>query len=65
MGTLQQQSILKGQHTGKKWEKDLVHELFSRAAKAHPSETAIYYEGKVLLFEYVNCFETKSTSKHC
>jgi len=50
MGTLQQQSILKGQQTGKNREKDLVHELFSHAAKAHPSQTAIYYEGKVLFF---------------
>ncbi|XP_011165813.1 tyrocidine synthase 1 [Solenopsis invicta] len=44
MGTLQQQSILKGQQIGKNQEKDLVHELFSRAAKAHPSQTALYYE---------------------
>lgn len=44
MGTLQQQSILKGQQTERNREKDLVHELFSRAAKAHPSRTAIYYE---------------------
>ncbi|XP_011864133.1 PREDICTED: putative acyl-activating enzyme 19 [Vollenhovia emeryi] len=43
MGTLQQQSILKGQ-TERNREKDLVHELFSRAAKALPSQTAIYYE---------------------
>ncbi|XP_029169302.1 uncharacterized protein LOC114939219 [Nylanderia fulva] len=44
MGTLQQQSILKGQQIGKHKEKDLVHELFSRAATTHPSQTALYYE---------------------
>ncbi|XP_011630799.1 uncharacterized protein LOC105422919 [Pogonomyrmex barbatus] len=44
MGILQQQSILKGQQTGRNREEDLVHELFGRAAKAHPSQTAIYYE---------------------
>lgn len=44
MGTLQQQSILKGQQIGKNKEKDLVHELFSCAAKIHESQTAIYYE---------------------
>nr|XP_012229480.1 PREDICTED: N-(5-amino-5-carboxypentanoyl)-L-cysteinyl-D-valine synthase [Linepithema humile] len=44
MGTLQQQSILKGQQTEKHKEKDLVHELFSRAAAAHPNQTAIFYE---------------------
>ncbi|XP_077271494.1 beta-alanyl-bioamine nonribosomal peptide synthetase ebony-like isoform X1 [Temnothorax americanus] len=44
MGTLQQQSILRGQQTGRNQEKDLVHELFSRAAKVHPNQTALYYE---------------------
>jgi len=53
MGTLQQQSILKGQQTGRNREKDLVHELFSRAAKAHPSQTAIYYESKVSFFNKI------------
>ena len=46
MGTLQQQSILQGQHTGRNQKKDLVHELFSHAAKSHPNQIAIYYEGK-------------------
>lgn len=50
MGTLQQQSILKGQQIGKNKEKDLVHELFSFAAKIHESQTAIYYEGKIFCF---------------
>ncbi|KAG5343224.1 ACVS synthase, partial [Acromyrmex heyeri] len=44
MGTLQQQSILQGQHTGRNQKKDLVHELFSHAAKSHPNQIAIYYE---------------------
>ncbi|XP_071559405.1 beta-alanyl-bioamine nonribosomal peptide synthetase ebony-like isoform X2 [Temnothorax nylanderi] len=44
MSTLQQQSILRGQQTGRNQEKDLVHELFSRAAKVHPNQTALYYE---------------------
>ncbi|XP_077271508.1 beta-alanyl-bioamine nonribosomal peptide synthetase ebony-like [Temnothorax americanus] len=44
MGTLQQQSILRGQQTGRNQEKDLVHELFSRAAKVHPNQTALYFE---------------------
>ena len=44
MGTLQQQSILKGQQIEKNKEKDLVHELFSCAATVHSSQTAIYYE---------------------
>lgn len=47
MGTLQQQSILKGLQIERDKEKDLIHELFSRAATAHPNQTAIYYEGKV------------------
>lgn len=47
MGTLQQQSILKGQQIESNREKDLVHELFSRVTKAYPSQTAIHYEGKV------------------
>lgn len=50
MGTLQQQSILKGKQTEKNKEKDLVHELFSRAAAAHPNQTAILYEGKSSAF---------------
>lgn len=50
MGTLQQQSILKGQQTEKNKEKDLVHELFSRTAEAHPNQTAIFYEGKIFVF---------------
>jgi len=49
MGTLQQQSILQGQHTGRNQKKDLVHELFSHAAKSHPNQIAIYYEGKTFL----------------
>ncbi|XP_018403118.1 PREDICTED: tyrocidine synthase 1-like isoform X2 [Cyphomyrmex costatus] len=44
MGTLQQQSILQGQHTGRNQKKDLVHELFSHAAKSHPNQIAIYYK---------------------
>ncbi|XP_032666149.1 mycosubtilin synthase subunit C [Odontomachus brunneus] len=44
MGTLQQQSVLKGLQTGWDKEKDLVHELFVRAAAVHPNKTAIYYE---------------------
>lgn len=47
MGTLQQQSILKGQQIGKNKEKDLVHELFSCAATAHKNQIAIYYEDNV------------------
>lgn len=48
MGTLQQQSILKGQQIERNQEKDLIHELFSCVAKVYPSQTAIYYEGKIL-----------------
>ncbi|XP_012526136.1 tyrocidine synthase 1 [Monomorium pharaonis] len=44
MGTLQQQSILKGQQIGRNQEKGLVHELFSRAAKIYPNQTALYYK---------------------
>lgn len=55
MGTLQQQSILKGLRTGNDKEKNLVHELFSRAAtKAHSNQTAIYYEGKIFGFSTEN-----------
>lgn len=50
MGTLQQQSILKGRQTEEDGKKDLVHELFSRTAAVHLNQTAIYYEGKVFFF---------------
>lgn len=49
MGTLQQQSILKGQQTKRDRKKELVHELFSLTATAHSSQPAIYYEGKIFL----------------
>ncbi|XP_025157218.1 uncharacterized protein LOC105185311 [Harpegnathos saltator] len=42
MGTLQQQSVLKGGQTAR--DKDLVHELFVRAAASHPDRTAICYK---------------------
>ncbi|XP_018371553.1 PREDICTED: mycosubtilin synthase subunit C-like [Trachymyrmex cornetzi] len=44
MSTLQQQSILQGQQTGRSQKKDLLHELFSSAAKSHPNQIAIFYE---------------------
>ncbi|EZA51013.1 Tyrocidine synthase [Ooceraea biroi] len=44
MGTLQQQSILKGLQIENDKEKKLVHELFSCTAAAHPNQTAIRYE---------------------
>ncbi|XP_014483038.1 PREDICTED: mycosubtilin synthase subunit C [Dinoponera quadriceps] len=47
MGTLQQQSVLKGHQTGREKEKDLVHELFGRAAAAHPEKIAIHYEDNI------------------
>lgn len=50
MGTLQQQSILRGQHIEKNKEEDLVHELFSYTAMTYKNQTAIYYEGKIFCF---------------
>lgn len=44
MGTLQQQSILKGQQIEKNKEEDLVHELFSYTATIHKNQVAIHYE---------------------
>jgi len=53
MGTLQQQSILKGQQLGKNKEEDLVHELFSYTAMTHKNQIAIYYEGKIFCFSKI------------
>ncbi|EFN66543.1 Tyrocidine synthetase 3 [Camponotus floridanus] len=46
MGTLQQQSILKGHsfQLGKNKEEDLVHELFSYTAMTYKNQIATYYE---------------------
>ena len=46
MGTIQQQSVLKGRQTsnaGK--EKDLLHKLYSQAAANYSDQLAIHYEG--------------------
>lgn len=46
MGTIQQQSVLKGRlinNAGK--EKDLLHKLFSQAAANYSNQLAIRYEG--------------------
>jgi hypothetical protein len=47
MGTLQQQSILKGLQIENDKKKVLVHELFSCIARDHPNQTAIYHESKI------------------
>lgn len=47
MGTLQQQSVLKGLQIdgGKNEEGALLHKLFSQAATKYSNQVAIYYEG--------------------
>ncbi|XP_076246650.1 nonribosomal peptide synthetase ebony isoform X1 [Calliopsis andreniformis] len=44
MGTILQQSVLKGRQTDGTKEKDLLHKLFTEAAANHSTQPAVYYE---------------------
>lgn len=48
MGTILQQSVLKGRQLDGSKEKDLLHKLFREAAANYSSQLAIYYEGIVI-----------------
>ncbi|XP_003706624.1 nonribosomal peptide synthetase ebony [Megachile rotundata] len=55
MGTILQQSVLKGRQTNGSKEKDLLHKLFKESAENNSSQPAIYYEdddGKVYAISY-------------
>lgn len=46
MGTILQQSVLKGrQRINNEKEKNLLHELFTQAAVNYSNQVAIYYKG--------------------
>ena len=45
MGSLQQQSVLKGKFTAFNDEKRLVHNILSESATKYPKRTAILHEG--------------------
>lgn len=46
MGTLQQQSILKGRQVNGNEEVELLHKLFSETARRHVDNIAIIFEGE-------------------
>lgn len=50
MGTLQQQSIIKGHHVVRKPEESVLQDLFEIAASKNAEKTAIIYEGKKHFF---------------
>ncbi|XP_034177001.2 nonribosomal peptide synthetase ebony isoform X2 [Osmia lignaria lignaria] len=55
MGTILQQSVLKGRQTNASKEKDLLHTLFKQTVENNSSQPAIYYEdddGKVYTITY-------------
>lgn len=45
MGSLQQQSLLKGTSISKKAATTLVHQMFRTVQKKHSNEIAIFYDG--------------------
>lgn len=46
MGSLQQQSVLKGSNSPLNGRKQLIHNIFTETATKYPNRTAIMYEGK-------------------
>lgn len=53
MGTLQQQSIIKGHHVARKPEELVLQNLFQTAANENAERTAIIYEGSNYFFHYL------------
>lgn len=47
MGSLQQQSVLKGNNTTFSDKKQLIHNILTEIATKYPNRTAILYEGKL------------------
>ena len=50
MGSLQQQSVLKGYCTSLNSEKRLIHNILSETATKYPKRTAILHEGEYNFF---------------
>lgn len=46
MGSLQQQSLLKGKNIGRREANDLVHQIFMNIQTNYSNEIAIIYDGK-------------------
>ncbi|XP_015606701.1 uncharacterized protein LOC107273239 [Cephus cinctus] len=64
MGSLQQQSVLKGEHVSIKHETCLVHKIFNKIAYENPNKPAVLYEDdngqeRVLSYEELNSITKK------